>query len=109
MQADERSWLADLHMVVVSGARRDKQLNNDLGYIKDQATGAAQAAAQAANAARAEAAAAKQAVQQLNGTVGQAVGEAVATYFQAHPPVVQLDYDLLAGKVADEQARRLAE
>jgi len=103
MLKDERNWLADLHMVVVSGARRDKQLNNDLGYIKDQAV-------LAANNARAEAAHARAEIGDLKATIAQAVGEAVASYLQAHPPVAaEVDYARLAKAVREELAEGLRE
>jgi hypothetical protein len=105
MQADERSWLADLHMTVVSGVRRDKQLNRDLGTVNATANTASIRADVAAAAAKE----AKAAVEQLNTTIGLAIAEAVGNYFQQNPPVVQVDYAAVAKAVADENHRRTAE
>ena len=41
LKEDERSWLADVHMTLVSGVyeeirKKDAKLNKDLGFVKDQ-------------------------------------------------------------------------
>jgi hypothetical protein len=104
MQADERSWLADIHEAVISGINwstkhTKDQLYKVLGDVANRTVEAANAAG-----VRADAAAAK--VDALAGTLASAAREAVATHLAANPVTVAVDYEALAKAVNDDADAR---
>lgn len=100
VQADERGWLADLHMTVVSGARRTNQLNRDLDTVRGDAV-------KATNAVRADVSALADGTRTDLAALTAKV-EAAQTATVDVLALAEALRPTIVAAVADELARRLA-
>lgn len=101
MTPDEHRILAELHEKLVSGWGEwsKAKIYEVLGDVVTRAV-------DAANAAGAKASAVSAQLDGLADRIADEVQVAVATYFSANPPVVDIDYTALAAAVQDEADRR---